>query len=312
MISNDIYHETQSEKTLKFIEKANIKHNYRYDYSMVDYKMANRYVTIKCSEHGSFLQRASNHLSGQGCKKCVQESIRSTTKIFIRKANIKHDNKYDYSVVDYKHSRENVIIICPLHGKFIQTPNQHMKGSGCRKCMYDTIHRSTTEDFIEKANIKHNHKYDYSMVDYKHSKEYITIICSTHGKFIQTPNLHLTGSGCISCAKTGFDINEEGTLYYIKFESDTQILYKIGITNLKVKQRLTSMGINKNFKTTILQELFFESGSDALYMEKSILQEFKNFQYKGDPIMKSGNSELFIKDVLKLDIESEICSINAI
>ena len=60
------------------------------------------------------------------------------------------------------------------------------------------------------------------------------------------------------------------------------------------------MIINKGIKTSIIQELYFESGSDAVNMETRILKEFREFQYKGDPIMKNGNSELFIKDILEL------------
>jgi len=63
---------------------------------------------------------------------------------------------------------------------------------------------------------------------------------------------------------------------------------------------LSSMIINKGIKTSIIQELYFESGSDAVDMETKILKEFREFQYKGDPIMKNGNTELFIKDVLEL------------
>ena len=38
---------------------------------------------------------------------------RLTTKEFIEKAKKKHGDKYDYSKVVYKSSREKVTIICP-------------------------------------------------------------------------------------------------------------------------------------------------------------------------------------------------------
>jgi hypothetical protein len=37
---------------------------------LVNYTNAHTNVTITCSEHGNFQQRATNHLMGQGCPKC--------------------------------------------------------------------------------------------------------------------------------------------------------------------------------------------------------------------------------------------------
>ena len=45
---------------------------------------------------------------------------------FIKKANIVHNYKYDYSKIKYIHINTKIIIICPLHGKFIQSPNNHI------------------------------------------------------------------------------------------------------------------------------------------------------------------------------------------
>ena len=58
----------------------------------------------------------------------------------------------------------------------------------------------TTNEFIERAIQVHGDKYDYSKVNYTKSKEKVTIICPTHGEFQQTPNKHLLGRGCPSCA----------------------------------------------------------------------------------------------------------------
>jgi len=55
-------------------------------------------------------------------------------KIFIDKTILKHNNKYDYSLVNYINSYTKVIIICPIHGSFSQIPNNHLRGSGCIDC----------------------------------------------------------------------------------------------------------------------------------------------------------------------------------
>ena len=49
-----------------------------------------------------------------------------TTKSWIAKAIEIHGNTYDYSKVDYKNKRSNVIIICRIHGPFEQTTFAHL------------------------------------------------------------------------------------------------------------------------------------------------------------------------------------------
>lgn len=55
-----------------FINKANIIHNYLYDYPFQDYKNQNTLVSINCSKHGLFMQTPGNHLSGKGCPTCSE------------------------------------------------------------------------------------------------------------------------------------------------------------------------------------------------------------------------------------------------
>ena len=80
--------------TKDFIEKANQVHNFKYDYSKVEYTNGEGFVNIICPIHGEFLQRASIHLHGHGCGKCAQccDSIskgEATITAFLKKNNIK-------------------------------------------------------------------------------------------------------------------------------------------------------------------------------------------------------------------------------
>lgn len=58
----------------------------------------------------------------------------SNTEEFIIKAMKVHGNKYDYSQVVYVKNSIKVNIICKKHGVFSQTPQCHIKGSGCPIC----------------------------------------------------------------------------------------------------------------------------------------------------------------------------------
>lgn len=53
-------------------------------------------------------------------------------KEFVKRAREVHNNKYDYSKVEYVNSRTKVCISCAQHGDFYQTPNNHLRG--CPKC----------------------------------------------------------------------------------------------------------------------------------------------------------------------------------
>ena len=59
--------------------------------------------------------------------------------------------------------------------------------------------RQTTAEFISKAKAIHGKKYNYSKVEYVNSKTKILITCSKHGDFLQSPDKHLMGNGCIRC-----------------------------------------------------------------------------------------------------------------
>jgi len=59
---------------IEFINKSNIVHNYKYDYSETKYGINNNdKVNIKCLIHGIYQQTPSNHISGKGCSKCSRK-----------------------------------------------------------------------------------------------------------------------------------------------------------------------------------------------------------------------------------------------
>lgn len=128
--------------TKAFIEKAEEVHGKKYDYSKVVYVNNNTKVEITCSEHGSFWQLPRTHVSAKcGCPKC--SGTYSDKEYFIARAKDIHNGKYDYSKVEYTLANKKVIVICPIHGDFLITPNMHLNGSGCKKC--DSIRKSKTQ-----------------------------------------------------------------------------------------------------------------------------------------------------------------------
>lgn len=148
----------------EFIGDAREVHGNKYDYSHAVYEGALKKVCIICPEHGKFWQIADGHLRGAGCPKCRNSSKRSNAERFIAKCREVYGDIYDYSKVEYVHSKEKVCIICPIHGEFWVTPNAHMRGSRCPAC-YGTP-KKTTEQFVIEARKVHGDKFDYSKVIY--------------------------------------------------------------------------------------------------------------------------------------------------
>jgi very-short-patch-repair endonuclease len=131
----------KDEKTKTFIRKALKIHGDRYDYSNVIYIKAISDVEIICrvESHKPFLQPPHTHLQGHGCRECAFEKLsklyKMTKEEFIKESNEKHGvGTYDYSKVVYVYNHTKVIIICPKHGEFPQTPNSHTQNHGCPKC----------------------------------------------------------------------------------------------------------------------------------------------------------------------------------
>lgn len=189
--------------TDSFIKKARKVHGDKYDYSRVEYRQYEEKVCIICPEHGEFWQTPHNHVNGAGCPKCANMYV-PTTEEFIAASKAIFGDKYDYSKTEYKGNKHKVCIICPEHGEFWVTPNNHISGKvGCSRCTgyYDL----TLEEFIEEANKRFDNKYDYSRVVWKGFQKKVEIICPEHGVFIQTPMAHLKSQGCGKCNGTYMD-----------------------------------------------------------------------------------------------------------
>lgn len=189
----------------EFFEKAISVHGSRYDYSQVEYRGNDILVTIVCREHGPFPQLPHNHWNGKGCKDCGiiagGKERRLKQEDFLLRAEKVHGDYYDYSKVEYETVDKKVIIICPVHGEFLQRPQDHWR-YGCEDCGYiqsGLSQRLGTAKFIEKATEVHGNLYDYSNVEYLTNSVPISITCKTHGSFDQSPSSHLIGNGCWSC-----------------------------------------------------------------------------------------------------------------
>ena len=153
-----------------FINKANKKHNFRYNYEKSIYVDSITKSEIICDKHGLFLQQPYVHLRGHGCPKCSDEESSkrqvSNKNDFIIKANMIHDNKYDYSLVEYINSKIKIKIICKKHGGFEQEASSHLSGQGCPLCRESKGEKIIAE-FLDNNTIKYFRQKKFDDCRYK-------------------------------------------------------------------------------------------------------------------------------------------------
>ena len=176
-----------------------------YDYSKTVYKNYTTKIEIGCKKHGSFWQNPGNHRSGHDCPKCKKE-VHGKWNLLGKDKFLKelhdHQLKNDYSNFKYINSQTKGEIICPQHGPFWQTPNDHRCGSDCPKCGNIIVSNKIRKNFIalkKEYDKIHNNYYNYDDSEYINMHTPMEISCPKHGFFKQLPYHHRNGSGCPKC-----------------------------------------------------------------------------------------------------------------
>jgi hypothetical protein len=173
-------------------------------------------VRIICPEHGEFRQAPVNHLNGMGCSECGKYHSGPTAilskKDFIRKSKaLFGPSAFDYNKVEYKNSREKVLLKCNAHNyEFRIKVNSHLtKPAGCPLCGKangaDKLRTAfkkfkNFDDFKKHANKVHKERYIYKPFQYNNGKQIFELKCPQHGWFKQRASNHLEGRGCEKCA----------------------------------------------------------------------------------------------------------------
>lgn len=93
-------------------------------------------IEITCSKGHIFKRSVHECVSKpQSCPECnVEMRKKNFHEKFLIRAKELHEGFYDYSKVIYDTNHKKVVITCPLHGDFQQSPNKHLMGRGCPEC----------------------------------------------------------------------------------------------------------------------------------------------------------------------------------
>lgn len=190
---------------VNFVDEATKIHGVAYQYFGNTFTKYSDKTDIKCAEHGIFSQTPSAHVGGQGCPECgkIKQGTKSRTqfKDFLIEAHKKHRH-VTYYEEDWKGIDTHTRMHCDFHGEFARKPYEHLKSNfSCPRCRYDapSKKRLSKEEYVEKANVANDYRYDYSRTIYTGLTEIITILCNDHGEFQRRANKHLLGRGCPKC-----------------------------------------------------------------------------------------------------------------
>jgi hypothetical protein len=113
----------------------------------------------------------------------MRNNYRLNKEIFVTRSNEIHHGKYDYSKASYVNQRTKVVITCPIHGDFEQTPKNHMKGQGCPLCGKEyakNFRKGKCQKFIEESRKRFHDAYSFPFIEkeYENSHSIITIHCN--------------------------------------------------------------------------------------------------------------------------------------
>lgn len=271
-------HKKAKKTILEFIKEANKNHNNFYNYANALYVNNKTKISIICPIHGEFEQSPEKHLNGQGCPVCryikLSNKLKMSNDDFINKAKRIHGEKYDYSKVKYVSYDEPVIIICPIHGDFSQTPDSHLQGSGCQKCanhlskmeieLKEILSKYFNDVIVNNRSILNGKELDIYIPSKKIAIEYNGVLWHCE-KFGKDKNYHLNKT--IECNKKGI------RLIHI-FEDE--YIYRKDVVLHKIKNILN---INTDLPKITSEECVFKEVSEidsSTFLNKFYFQKCTN------------------------------------
>ena len=101
-------------------------------------------------------------------------SKKVNTKSFIAMAKEVHGDRYDYSKIKYINSKTKVIIICKIHGEFLQIPNTHLLNSGCPQCVNSRNSKGTQIIclWLQNKSLLYDREKSFDSLRGKHNRPY--------------------------------------------------------------------------------------------------------------------------------------------
>ena len=164
------------------------------DLPVEEYQGSNIKLKHKCKQGHIYCQKPNDHLSGHGCPQCaMKHSIMKTPKQYYKECK---EKGLDLPIDDYLGVNVSINHKCNKGHIYLQTPNSHLKGSGCPKCNVKNP-KKTHEQYVKECKEK---GLDLPIEHYRGNNIPIKHKCKYGHIYKRKPLNHLQGSQCYQCA----------------------------------------------------------------------------------------------------------------
>lgn len=258
----------------------------------IDYWPIERYVNSttkilhECVEGHQWPVTPNSIIRGSGCPDCSSKRSKRSHENYL--AELLTKNISYRPLEQYVNNKTKLIHECLEKHQWSAVPGHVLSGSGCPVCSLKK--KKTHEEYLAELSRKNIHYIPTQ--PYINAKTKILHKCpeESHPEWYTRPNDILSGYGCPTCSKPGFDPSKSAKLYFFSFEHDEITYYKVGITNRSTQERHSKDW--KRLKAQLLWELDFEVGYHARKLEKQIISD-NNMYLINTEALTSGNTETF-------------------
>jgi hypothetical protein len=189
-------------------------------------------------------------------------------------------------MVEYISLEDKVKIICSKHGFFLQTPNNHFKGRGCKLCAIEK-RKLTNQQFIAACKRRNKKSYDYSKTIYNGMDNDIIIICPIHGEHICNAFCHYNGNGCNQCyIEEKHKTTEQFIKESVELFGDNFDYSKTTYINNKQPVILRCKIHNYEFEANVASHLRGQNGCPQCQVISHGEERIKNFLNKNNILYK--------------------------
>lgn len=138
------------EKTIEMVvERSRQRFGNQFNFSNSIFKGMAVEMEIICKTHGSMHITPEKHFwLSKGCRECGGKSEDFSSQNFLKKAQSKFGNRFDYSELGYKSAAHKVKIRCIRHDLIFETlPSDHTKyeTGACPKCFRENISKKKSK-----------------------------------------------------------------------------------------------------------------------------------------------------------------------
>lgn len=255
-----------------------------------EYKNSESDLLIECNKGHLYTTKLPRLKNSNRCPYC---SGRIVTYQNVKKTI--EESGYKLLSSEYKNANSKLVMLCPNNHIYKASWSSFYSGYRCGRCSGAVFTIDDVRKEFESIG------YKLLSTKYKNAHAKIKIECPMGHQYTTTRNTFKRSNGCSKCNNStgGFSDDKPGYLYYSKIFFGDENYYKIGITNNNPTERIYN--INKD--AVLLWSRYFLDGGIARKKERRILDLYKKFLIPEDiPLLKSGYTETFLKDVLKKDV----------